>query len=216
MARQQAGLNRNYCRRHVDHFKRHGSYAKPSYSAAQLNPYRKSALKWLQEHAQEPCVQEAVDRVRTAYWRAGRSVAAFRLTGMRPDARAKVVWALLSERKVDPLQVLAISLGVSLCHQADAQPERKITYRTVQAAKVLHRLAGGTHKRWAVESDNGTEFTEIHRFPVSRGAVLRHIGAVASWTIQPLLGQLASLDAFHVVNTKRNAGRLPRARTRLR
>lgn len=213
MAHQRSGLNRNYCRRHVDHYKRHGSYAKPSYSAAQLNPYRKSALTWLQERADEPFVIEAADRVGTAYWRAGRPVEAFRLAGMSPKDREKAIWARLSQRKIDPLQVLAIWLGVSLCHRADFQPERKITYRTVQAGKVIHRLAGGTHKRW--ESPMGEEFqaTELHKYPSSRGAILRHVGSTAAWAAQPLMGHVEALEAFHTL-TAPSGKRLPRVRSR--
>lgn len=213
MAHQRSGLNQNYCRRHVDHYKRHGSYSKPSYTAARLNPYRKSVLDWLKEHAGEPCVAEAVDRVGTAYWRAGRPVEAFRLAGMPPEDRAKAMWARLRERKVDPHQVLAIWLAVTLCHRGDVQPERKITYRSVQAAKVIHRLAGGTHKRWDSQDVDGAGVTELHKYPSSRGAVLRHVGSTAAWAAQPLMGRVEVLEAFHATKA-RGGNRLPRARSR--
>ncbi len=212
-AYQRSGLNRNYCRRHVDHYKRHGSYAKPSYSAAQLNPYRRSALRWLQDRSGEPHVIEAMDRVGTAYWRAGRPVDAFRLAGKPPAERAKALWARLSERKVDPLHLLAVWLGVALCHRSDTQPERKVTYRTVQAGKVIHRLSGGTHKRWESSVGDGIEVTELHRYPPSRGAVLRHVGATIAWAAQPLMGSVEVLEAFHVLQAQTGT-RLPRARSR--
>lgn len=213
MAHQRSGLNRNYCRRHVDHYKRHGSYAKPSYSAAQLNPYRKSALRWLQARRGETCVIEALDRVGTAYWRAGRPVAAFRLAGLSPRDRANALWARLSERKVDSLHLLAVWLGVTLCHRADTQPERKVTYRTVQAGKVIHRLSGGTHKRWETSVGDGIEVTELHKYPPSRGAVLRHVGATIAWAALPLMGNVEILEAFHALQAQ-TSKRLPRARSR--
>jgi len=213
MAHQRSGLNRNYCRRHVDHYKRHGSYSKPSYSATQLNPYRKTALRWLQARRGEPCVIDALDRVGTAYWRAGRPVEAFRLAGKPPEERAKALWARLSERKVDPLQLLAVWLGVTLCHRADTQPERKVTYRTVQAGKVIHRLSGGTHKRWETSVGDGIEVTELHKYPSSRGAVLRHVGATISWAALPLMGDVEMLEAFHALQVQTGT-RLPRIRSR--
>ena len=41
------GLNHLYCRKHEDHYERHGSYTKKSYTAKDINPYRKEALAWL-------------------------------------------------------------------------------------------------------------------------------------------------------------------------
>jgi len=44
----------------------------------------------------------------------------------------------------------------------------------VQAAKIVHRLASGTHKKWSRPVAGATE---LHVYPASRGQVLRHIGA---------------------------------------
>jgi hypothetical protein len=43
----------------------------------------------------------------------------------------------------------------------------------VQAAKVVHRLASGSHKRW---SGGAGSSRELHVYPASRGQVLRHAG----------------------------------------
>jgi hypothetical protein len=211
MAKKREGLNRNYCRAHVEHFRRHGSYAKSSYKAAQLAPYRARALTWLGEHACDPAVREAVERVRTLYRRGGRPEAAFRLAGKSPERRALNCWARLGLQGVDPLHALAAWISVSLCHQADLQPERKIEFQWVQAGKILHRMSGGSHKRWEhAHPLGGTTTTELHKYPASRGRVLRHLGEQLALAAKPLEGHLGAIEG-----SERSATRLPRAKARV-
>ena len=57
-------------------------------------------------------------------------------------------------------------------------------FKWVQAAKLVHRMASGTHKRWEREQADPswsglrtmTVVEEKHWYPRSRGRVLRHIG----------------------------------------
>lgn len=215
MAHQRNGLNRHYCRRHVEHYRRHGSYSKASYAAVELNPYRRTAYAWLQARREFPAVIEAVDRVRTLYWRGGRPVEAFRLAGRPPQERAKVIWARLNEHQVDPLQVLSAWLAVAMRHSDDIQPERRIEFRRVQAAKILHRLAGGTHKRWERDVGGRKDVTELHKYPASRGRVLRHVGRFASWSAEPLDGHLNEILRLHRENVvSKPNGRLATMRRR--
>jgi hypothetical protein len=188
MAHARQGLNKNYCRRHVEHYRRHGSYSKSSYSAKELAPYRRTACAGLQARADLPEVAEAVERVRTLYRRAGRSEEVFRFTGKTPAQRAKFTWARLREKDIDPIELLAVWLAVSMRHRDDPQPERRIEFRWVQAGKVLHRMSGGSHKRWERETASGrVEVTELHRYAPSRGSVLRHSGRMLAWAAAPLL-----------------------------
>lgn len=170
------GLNRAYCRRHEEHFRRHGSYSKRSYSASELRPYRKAALIALRAARDSQPVREAVERVGTLFQRAGRSVDAFRRAGLPPVERAWATWASLRVREVEPLEVLAACMAVDMLHAEDPQPERQKEYRQVQMAKLLHRMAGGTHKRW---EQAGGSAIELHLHPHSRGMVLRHVGREA-------------------------------------
>lgn len=210
MAKERSGLNPNYCRVHVEHFRRHGSYSKASYKAAVLTPHRLRALTWLQANVEHPDVREAVQQVRTLYWRGGRPEEAFRLAGKAPERRALICWARLRNHGVDPLHALSAWLGVTLCHQADLQQERKIEYRWVQAAKLLHRMSGGSHKRWEHMAVNGRPGTiELHRYPASRGRVLRYLGEQLALAAQPLEAHLKSIQAFESV-----ASRLPRVKRR--
>lgn len=171
------GLNRLYCRKHIEFYRRHGSYVKSSYGAGELRPYRQRAIKWLQDQHDSLGTRHASEGVRRLYRTAGTPVEAFRLAGMSPRDRAKATWAQLRKREVDPLEVVAAWLAVDMRLRDDLQPDRHQEYRYVQVAKLIHRMAGGTHKRWERERPDGSvETTEVHKHPVSRGQVLRIIG----------------------------------------
>jgi len=171
------GFNRLYCRKHIEFHRRHGSYVKKSYGAAELRPYRLQALQWLTAHANEPAVRAALAGVRHLYASAGAPVEAFRLPGKSPADRAKALWAALRQRTVEPVDVVAAWLAVDTCVRNDLQPDRHTEYRHVQVAKLVHRMAGGSHKRWERDRPDGSvEITELHKHPISRGQVLRIIG----------------------------------------
>lgn len=167
-------MDRRFCRSHADHLRRHGSPFKKSYTAAQLNPYRRAAIEWLIANKGDRYVQNAIQRVKGLYDRAGPFVEAFRLQGRPPAARARAAWARLRRRNVDPRVVLAAWLGVEMAIRDDPQPVRTTEFKRVQAAKVVHRLASGSHKRWP--SHHRVGFQELHVYPASRGNVLRIIG----------------------------------------
>jgi hypothetical protein len=206
-AAERSGLNRKYCRAHVEHFRRHGSYSKTSYSARDLSPRRVDAFAWLDINRHHADVREAIGAVRTLYWRGGQPEEAFRLAGKPPERRALICWARLRAKGVDPLHALAAWLAVSLCHRADPQPERKIEFRWVQAGKVLHRMSGGSHKRW--EHAGTTAATKLHKYPASRGRVLRHLGEQLASAAKPLEHHLSTITACMA-----STARLPRVKRR--
>jgi hypothetical protein len=170
-------LNRLYCRKHIEHYRRHGSYVKKSYGSGELRPYRAAALRWLREQATDQRVDSALRRIRGFLSASGHPIEAFRLAGLSPAERARNVWALLAKRGVEPAEIVAAFLAVRMRLRDDPQPDRHAEYRNVQAAKLLHRMAGGTRRRWERErGDASIEVTELHRHPVSRGLVLRMLG----------------------------------------
>ncbi|OOG49686.1 hypothetical protein B0E50_05910 [Rhodanobacter sp. C01] len=171
------GLNRLYCRKHIEFYRRHGSYVKRSYGAGEIRPYRVKALQWLGAHVDEQSVRLSVAGVQRLYRAAGAPIEAFRLPGKTPAERARAMWAQLRMQKVDPLEVLAVWMAVDMRLRDDPQLDRHDEYRQVQAAKLIHRMAGGTHKRWERgRADGRIEITEVHKHPVSRGQVLRMVG----------------------------------------
>jgi len=176
-AAARKGLNRLYCRRHEDHFERHGSYVKRSYGAGELRPYRVRAMRWLQANCDDQSVRHAANAIQRLYGSAGALIEAFRLAGKPPAERAKATWAQLRERQVDPLAVLAAWLAIDMRMRDDPQTDRREEFRHVQVAKLVHRMAGGTHKRWEQERPDGlVKVTELHKHPASRGRVLRLVG----------------------------------------
>ncbi|MER9231252.1 hypothetical protein NKI56_03940 [Mesorhizobium sp. M0622] len=167
------GLDTRFCRHHADHYSRHGSPYRRSYMAKELAPYRKTANAWLEANAEDQWVRNAVDRVETLYGAAGPHIEAFRLRGLSPEGRSKAAWARLRKAKIEPRRVIAAWIAVEMAIAADPQADRKSEYKRVQVAKLVHRMASGTHKRW--ETGPGG-VRELHVYPRSRGRVLRHIG----------------------------------------
>ncbi|WP_181168363.1 hypothetical protein [Mesorhizobium sp. B2-5-3] len=184
------GLDTRFCRQHSDHYSRHGSPYKGSYTAKELAPYRKVACAWLEVNAEDQWVRNAVDRVETLYRAAGAHLEAFRLRGLSPEERAKAAWARLRKAKIDPRRVVAAWLAVEMAIVADPQADRKLEYKRVQAAKLVHRLASGTHRRW--ESGPGGA-QELHVYPRSRGRILHHIGSDIEEATALLVAHTASL-----------------------
>jgi hypothetical protein len=134
-------------------------------------------MRWLEANAEDPAVRRAVDGVVSLYARAGAHIEAFRLAGKPPEERARALWAQLRERGVGPLEVVAAWLAVDAKLRDDPQADWHDEYRLVQVAKLVHRMAGGTHKRWEQErADGSIKITELHKHPASRGRVLRLIG----------------------------------------
>lgn len=173
----RSGLNRLYCRRHEEHFERHGSYTKASYRAEVLTPYRQAAQAWLESNADNPVVQHASASIQALYRNAGPRVEAFRLAGLTPEQRARAAWARLREARVSPVKPIAAWLAIELAIKADPQPDTKPEFKLVQAAKLVHRMASGSHKRWERVRPGGQMVVEeLHKYPHSRGQVLRHIG----------------------------------------
>jgi hypothetical protein len=135
------------------------------------------AIQWLNESSHLPVVQRARAGVDRLFRSAGAPVEAFRLAGKNPSDRARAIWASLRVQQIDPLDVLAVWLGVDMKIRDDPQPDRHQEYRYVQVAKLLHRMRGGTHRRWEYEQADGKlKVTEMHKYPVSRGRILRVIG----------------------------------------
>ncbi len=97
---------------------------------------------------------------------------------------------------MNPRAVIAAWLSVVATIAADPSADTRNEFRHVQAAKVLHRMASGTHRRWERERPDGrVEVTEFHKYPASRGRVLRHIGEQ--------LERVAELVTVRFMNTQR-------------
>ena len=78
------GLDTRFCRSHSDHYARHGSPYRRSYTAKEITPYREAAMRWLEANADDLWVRNAIDRVKTLYRTAGAHQEAYRLRGLSP------------------------------------------------------------------------------------------------------------------------------------
>ncbi len=183
------GLNRLYCRRHEDHFQRHGSHYKRSYSAAELRPYRIAAERWLKANGHDAFAKSALQAVENLLW-SSRAEEAFRLRGLSPAERARIAWGRLRRANVPAIKPVAAWLSVEMRLADDPQPDRHAEFKRVQAAKLVHRMASGTHKRWERERPNGqVQVTEMHKYPANRGRVLRHIGEMLERAVEVLAAE---------------------------
>ncbi len=195
-----------YCRKHSDHYKRHGRPFKGSYPAKTLNPYRRAALAWLMANPDNRLVRHAVGKIVGLYRRAGPHVEAFRLRGLSPQERAKALWARLRKAEVDPRLPVAAWLAVEMVIRDDIQPVQTTEFKRVQGAKIVHRMGGGTIKRWAREIPRPPEspfgpprihVTELRKFPRSEGRVLQHIGMDLEEAVELLVDDhLEEIRAF--------------------
>lgn len=79
---------------------------------------------------------------------AGPHIEAFRLRGLSPQDRAKTHWARMRKADIDLFQVIVAWLAVEMIIADDPQSVTTRGFRRVQAAKIVHRMASGTHKRW--------------------------------------------------------------------
>lgn len=151
---------------------------------------RPKGTRWIKDNANHPLVIHAKASVQRHYRQAGPKIEAFRLRGLTPAERAWVAWARLREAGIDPIRPLVAWLTIAKAIQDDQQPDFKKEFQRVQAAKLLHRLASGSHKHWEHQRRDGKTFIEaMHRYPHSRGRVLRHLGEQLkriAWALETL------------------------------
>ena len=171
-AHARKGLHRLYCRRHVDHYRRHGSYFRASYQVSELTSYRRAAYDWLDSRRDAPAVALAISAIQRLYCSAGHHIEAFRLTGRKPDERARAAWARLREAGVDPLRPLAAWLALEMKLLDDPQADRSVEYKRVQGQKPssiasrAERTSGGS-KRGATDASSSLSCTSTRRVVAS-------------------------------------------------
>ena len=138
----------------------------------------KAAQQWIRSRSAETYVSMALQAVGGMLASAGPKEEATRLSGLAPADRAQVAIARLRDAQVPPERILACWLALESLIASDPNADQRLEFKRVQVAKVVHRLASGTHRKWVQSGPSGTTRTlELHRYPASRGRVLRHLGA---------------------------------------
>lgn len=136
-----------------------------------------AALRWLDDNRHSCSVAGAEQDLYQALASAGRVDPAMNLRGQPAPYRAHVAFARLREAGIEPRRLLVIYLGVGALIEDDLGSHRTREFKIVQAAKAIHRLASGTHRRWEMFNPLGPNVhTELHAYPRSSGIVLRKIG----------------------------------------
>lgn len=160
-----------HCRYHVQFRNRHGSAWKGTYTAAQLQPYRRAAEAFLAAQRAAPAVKGALSGLDLAIRFSGFTPTISEVRAGLPEAKAKAVWCRLRDASVPAQRVLVAHLAVSAAVEVDpirpgGEPGE---YRLVQIAKAVHRLASGYHKDYG-------PYGKSHAYSRSTGRMLRHLG----------------------------------------
>lgn len=172
------GLDQFHCRYHVQYKARHGSHWHATYKASELRPYISSAEHWIKEHRQDPTYRGAYWELEYLLAGSGHVEKAMNLRGQSAEYRARVAFARLRAAEISAWRLMAIYLGVAALIEDDWKSHNVREFRIVQAAKAVHRLASGTHRKWDFWDPltGGTRPYQIHAYPRSSGHVLRKIG----------------------------------------
>lgn len=199
------GLGR-FCRKHLEHYRRHGDPLKGSYGAPELTPHRLAAEAWLKANRDNAFVAAAIGGIESEMLNAGPAIEPYRLRGLSADQKARAVWARIREKGRDPVRVLAAVLAVAMRYASDYQ-RAKPEHRTVQIGKALNRLGGGRVKRWNVHHDGATQKVQTMRsFPASEGVALRRLGERAEHIAEFLLhDRMAELVEYGAQRRERSA-----------
>ncbi len=163
------GHSARYCKHHVEFHRRHGSYWFRSLTAAELEPHRKAARAWIRGNRDDFRISRAISSIEGLMQNAGPWENAYSIRGRPPKERANFALARLRKAGIDPAVILERILAVAMCCEARGIDERQREFRRVQMAKVVHRLASGTHK-------TTSGFPLPSKYPRSEGNVLRHLG----------------------------------------
>lgn len=177
MRSEGVGLAAYHCRYHVQFRARHGSHWCPTYRAAELKPYLVVASKWVRANRPDPFVTLVLLTLQEILEASGPVEPAMNLGELSASKRARVAFARLHRAGIEPTRLLSTHLAVSMLIEEDLGSHRTEEFKIVQIAKVAHRLASGTHRKWDVWQPNAPSIpVELHVYPKSSGRVLRIIG----------------------------------------
>jgi hypothetical protein len=146
---------------------------KPSFTGPHLEPYIRAAESFAKKHKDDRYIQWSLNHIAAALANAGPVQRVNDLPWMEPRAKAKAALAMLREKGVPPLRILAVTLGVRAAVAEDSYGPGSdiVIFRRVQISKALRRRASGTH----VVYESGWR---LSRYPRSSGKVLEVLGAM--------------------------------------
>lgn len=164
------GLSETYCRVHMERQARHGHPTRPSYSKAELGPFRRAARDWYLQHQHEAHVRHAIARLESLMSSQGRAKDHDQQRSMVPKDKARNVLARLHEAGKTGERLFLIVLSVRAAY-AELGPRGYPEFPLVVIAKQAKRLRGasGTHFR-------DSPYRVPSKYPRPRGLYLRLLG----------------------------------------
>ncbi|ESY44723.1 hypothetical protein X747_05315 [Mesorhizobium sp. LNJC384A00] len=154
-----------------------------------MEAYLTAAKGWLDINRKASGVSATIAEMDYLLATSGRAEPAMNLRGLSVAARARIAFARLSDAEIPAKRLVTIYLAVAALIEDDFGSHRTKEFQIVQAAKAAHRLASGTHRRWAMWNPKGEDVPiEIHAYPRSSGLVLRKIGEAMGKVVEPLVG----------------------------
>jgi hypothetical protein len=184
--RSGTGLSEAYCKAHIEFHRRHGSYWRRSFYAAELAPFGKAARAWLRARRDDPTVRRVATALENLMARAGVRVSAYDLRPLAPKYKARAALARLRDAGVSGVRLIEITLAVS-ARIAEGGPYGSHEFLTVQIAKAAHRLASGTHRTRSGLSRIPS------KYPRPEGRVLRLLGG-AIWDLAAVAADTSAVE----------------------
>ena len=170
-ARAGKGVSLYYCRYHAQAYNRHGCHWKKTYTAADLEPYRKAARSFIKARPHDIYITHALAWLDATMRFSGPLERMVDTYLMKPRDKALAALARMERRKVPPEQLLVNYLAVCCAIEEDPKRAGSETenYRRVQAAKACARLA-------ATNLSDDHYPAHKRRYARSSGLMLVHLG----------------------------------------
>ena len=173
------GLSESYCKRHIEFRRRHGSTWRRSYKVAEILPYRKAAIHWVQTNRDDHYVSKVIAALDALIRNSGDSKSAYDLRWLSSSDRSRQVLARLREVGIGGDRLLEITLTIKAAI-SEFGPHGNPEFLRVQIAKLAHRLNSGT-----TQTRSGLPMRP--KYPRPEGAFMRVLGYA--------IGDIASIAA---------------------
>lgn len=191
------GLSDAHCKRHVEFRRRHGSVWRRSYTTDEIAPYREAARRWLKRHREDARVAGVLSTLEGRMEAAGRPKTANEVRWEQPKEKARIALARVRQGGHGAEDLLISTLAVKAA-QAAIGPRADREFRDVQIAKLIHRMASGTHR-----TPSGFPLLGGPRYPRAEGAFMRILGN----QVEDIAGIVADAEAVEEVLAMVSAGR---------
>lgn len=167
-AEDRDGFSRAYCKRHIEHIRRHGHSFGKTPSKAVLAPFRIAIRRWYSKHHHERRVQDVVRCLDALLLHSDGVISAYDLRGLSVQKRASNVLARNQKAGKTGIDLLQVALLLR-AYVAAHGPRGSQRYLHTQIAKLLHRVSSGTNR-------TSSGFPIPRKNPRPEGRFMVHLG----------------------------------------